>query len=336
MPQPGLEPGPSDPESSTLTNGLLTPHKWNVRVNGMRSVLSFFVVLTVDQFVGHGGGLLERQKRDSHVYRKTGTLPLIFRKNQSYHYLNDEVWETVKKVWNSWRVMDAKMKTTSNYVNLGFYIISSAMYAFWLVLAYDLLEDRPIDDVIIKTFGVWWADLYQKEALRQLSDTSFYGKIYKDLTFINQNIVQSTLNDYVAKQELPATAKNLTIITPTTSCFYFLPKIHKPNNPGRPIISACSCPTQLISSYLDKVIVPIVKTLPSYIKDSQHALEIFRDFNLIFRLSPKQSCGKKMLLYSARGQQLRNCITVGIHLNLNKDTWKRIHQSQCSFCCVKV
>ena len=99
---------------STLTTGLLTPHKWNVRVSGMRSVLSFFVVLTVDQFVGHGGGLLERQKRDSHVYRKTGTLPLIFRKNQSRHYINDEVWETVKKVWNSWRVMDAKMKTTSN------------------------------------------------------------------------------------------------------------------------------------------------------------------------------------------------------------------------------
>ena len=68
---------------------------------------------------------------------------------------------------------------------------------------------------------------------------------------------------YIAKQELPATAKNLTIITPTTSCFYFLPKIHKPNNPGRPIVSACSCPTQLISSYLDKVMVPIVKTLPS-------------------------------------------------------------------------
>ena len=69
------------------------------------------------------------------------------------------------------------------------------MYAFWLGLAYDLLEDRRIDDVIIKTFGVWRADLYQKEALRQLSDTSFYGKIYKDLTFINQNIVKNTLND---------------------------------------------------------------------------------------------------------------------------------------------
>ena len=42
------------------------------------------------------------------------------------------------------------------------------------------------------------------------------------------------------------------------------------------------CPTQLISSYLDKIMAPIVKSLPSYIKDSQHALEIFRDFIQIF------------------------------------------------------
>ena len=31
------------------------------------------------------------------------------------------------------------------------YIISSVMHAFWLVLTYDLLEDRRIDDVIIRT-----------------------------------------------------------------------------------------------------------------------------------------------------------------------------------------
>ena len=59
---------------------------------------------------------------------------------------------------------------------------------------------------------------------------------------------------------------------------WWLLKIHKPNNPGRPIVSACSCLTELISSYLDKIMAPIVKSLPSYIKDSQHALEIFRDF----------------------------------------------------------
>ena len=32
---------------------------------------------------------------------------------------------------------------------------------------------------------------------------------------------------------------------------------------------------------LSTFMTPIVKTLPSYIKDSQHALEIFRDFNFL-------------------------------------------------------
>ena len=128
---------------------------------------------------------------------------------------------------------------------------------------------------------VWRADLYQKEALRQLSDTSFFAKVDKDLTSTNQQIVKNTINELIVKQDLPATATNLTITTPRTSCIYFLPKIHKPNNPGRPIVSACSCPTELISSYLDKTMAPIVRSLPSYVKDSQHALQIFRDFNFL-------------------------------------------------------
>ena len=45
------------------------------------------------------------------------------------------------------------------------------------------------------------------------------------------------------------------------------------------MVSARSCPTELISSYLDKVMTPIVKSLPWYIKDSNYALEIFRNFN---------------------------------------------------------
>ena len=33
--------------------------------------------------------------------------------------------------------------------SISYYIISSVMHAFWLVLTYELLEDRRIDDVII-------------------------------------------------------------------------------------------------------------------------------------------------------------------------------------------
>ena len=53
---------------------------------------------------------------------------------------------------------------------------------------------------------------------------------------------------------------------------------------------AYSCPTELISSYLDKIMAPTVRSLPSYVKDD--ALQIFRDFNclgadkLIFTISP--------------------------------------------------
>ena len=35
------------------------------------------------------------------------------------------------------------------------------------------------------------------------------------------------------------------------------------------------------------------------------------------------------------GQQLQNCILVGIHLNLIRGTWPRINQSKSSFCWVK-
>ena len=49
-------------------------------------------------------------------------------------------------------------------------------------------------------------------------------------------------------------------------------------NLGRPIVSACSCPTENISAYLDEVLAPFVKSLPTYVKDTYHALHIFDSF----------------------------------------------------------
>jgi hypothetical protein len=38
----------------------------------------------------------------------------------------------------------------------------------------------------------------------------------------------------------------------------FFPKIHKPDNLGRPIVSVCGCPTELVSSSLDdRVMAPL-------------------------------------------------------------------------------
>ena len=123
---------------------------------------------------------------------------------------------------------------------------------------------------------VWRTDLYQQEAFRQLSDNSFYCIVEKDFTPSNEKIVKETVHGLISKQELSATAQNLIITTPRTSVIYFKRKIHKPNNQPRPIISAYSCPTELISQYLDPIMSPFVKSLPSYSKDTNHALKTFQ------------------------------------------------------------
>ena len=70
----------------------------------------------------------------------------------------------------------------------------------------------------------------------------------------------------------------LTVENPRTSTFYMLPKIHKVGNSGCPIVSACSCPTSNISAYLDSVMAPLVRQLPSYVKDTNHAIQILKSF----------------------------------------------------------
>lgn len=125
---------------------------------------------------------------------------------------------------------------------------------------------------------VWRKDLYLQEALRQLTNGQFYEEVPDDLTEANQKRVQDVLQKEIKESRLPQSATNLLIQHPRCSKFYLLPKIHKLGNPGRPIVSACSCPTEQISKYLDSVLQPIVTTLPTYLKDTKHALQVIESF----------------------------------------------------------
>ena len=53
-----------------------------------------------------------------------------------------------------------------------------------------------------------------------------------------------------------------------TARFYLLPKIHKPGNPGKPIVSSCGAPTERISQFVDYYLHPLVTRVPSYIQDT--------------------------------------------------------------------
>ncbi|XP_059828595.1 proline-rich protein 36-like [Hypanus sabinus] len=112
---------------------------------------------------------------------------------------------------------------------------------------------------------VWRTDLYLTEAKWQLSDTSSYLPLKQDPTKKHQTIVSRTITALINSGDLPSSAKKLIIPTPPTARFYLLSKIHKPDCSGRSIVWACSCPTKLVSTYLDSILSPIVQSLPTYI-----------------------------------------------------------------------
>ena len=83
----------------------------------------------------------------------------------------------------------------------------------------------------------------------------------------NRNVVKTTVFEEINANHLPKSASVLVPDEVRCSRFYLLPKIHKIDVPGRPVVSACNCPTEMLSTYIDDLLKPIVVTLPSYLKD---------------------------------------------------------------------
>ena len=142
-----------------------------------------------------------------------------------------------------------------------------------------LISLKKRDDIIIKPADkggavvVWARDLYAMEIQRQLDNETYYKvdpsySLDKDV-----NKIRKTINEFIKNGSLEENATLLNVPNVRQPTFYVLPKIHKEDNPGRPIVSAVSCPTAHISSYLDSIFQPLVQSLPSFIKDSTDALK---------------------------------------------------------------
>ena len=63
-------------------------------------------------------------------------------------------------------------------------------------------------------------------------------------------------------------AEGLKPIELRTPRFYLLPKIHKEDNPGRPVILSVNCHTSKISSFIDYHAQDSAQSLKSYVKDT--------------------------------------------------------------------
>ncbi|CAN7939219.1 unnamed protein product [Ixodes hexagonus] len=122
---------------------------------------------------------------------------------------------------------------------------------------------------------------YLEEGMRQLNDRSFYKPLDTDPTDEYKAILKNTLQQLNQTKMLDdRTFRALISLHPRPGTFYTLPKIHKPNNPGRPIISGIGTVTENLSSYVDSLIKEIPKSFDSYIKDTNHFLNLITDINV--------------------------------------------------------
>ena len=81
--------------------------------------------------------------------------------------------------------------------------------------------------------------------------------------------------------------------------FHFLSKIHKTNNPERPVIISIKCHTKRISEFADYYLQPEVKKLKSYVKGTTdlikktEAIDHVRDDSYLVPLEARSLCTNK-------------------------------------------
>ena len=142
---------------------------------------------------------------------------------------------------------------------------------------------RNNSDIIIKpadkggAIVIWKKEDYIKEGERQLSNQIHYQRledsnrtIKKFIKEVQEDLAYLLTNNFIDED----THKILFRKTPRISNLYLLPKIHKKNNPGRPIINSIGSLTETMSALVDEILRKYSVLAKSYIKDTSHFLQV--------------------------------------------------------------
>ena len=126
-------------------------------------------------------------------------------------------------------------------------------------------------------------DDYIKEGIRQLSNTNHYKKLEEPEKTIKMFIkdVKDSLDRAYLKEQITEDLHKILVRThPRTSNLYLLPKIHKANNPGRPIINSIGSLTETLSAFIDEILRKYSKLAKSFVKDTSHFLHLTKDIKV--------------------------------------------------------
>lgn len=206
----------------------------------------------------------------------------------------------------------------------------------------EALKDLKLDKTIVikpadKGGGVVILNLedYDGEMSRLLSDKETYLRLSGDPTTrykreLETILIQARDLGILNKQEFSF----LNINYPWIPVIYYLPKIHKNSEhpPGRPIVSGINSLTSRVASYIHSFLQKYVTTMKSYLRDSQHLIEILRNYTVT----------EDLLLVSCDVISLYTCIplTLGLEAikcrlsrDLNMDREQKEFIANCvSFC----
>ncbi|XP_060589882.1 uncharacterized protein LOC132745064 [Ruditapes philippinarum] len=145
----------------------------------------------------------------------------------------------------------------------------------------DLLEDgtiviRPAD----KGSGIVIldSDKYNEDIENELKDASTYKHVSEDPTAMILKTTKKLINRMDKDRTLPKRLSQYLIPdSPRPGQIKGNPKIHKPDNPLRLIISGIGTVTEQVAELAEKELDEFVINTPSYIKDTSHFLNEIKD-----------------------------------------------------------
>ena len=124
-------------------------------------------------------------------------------------------------------------------------------------------------------------ETYHQKCSALLSDDKTYQKLSRDPTQGYKKQLVSILKDLKDKGAIDqALYYKLYPTTETPPKFYGLPKIHKKDNPLRPIVSSRGSITYDTAKYLATVISPVVGKTERHVKNSAQFCQVIKDFRV--------------------------------------------------------
>lgn len=131
---------------------------------------------------------------------------------------------------------------------------------------------------------LWRETDYNKEAIRQLTDTNSYRELTEneyntELAILTNTCKQMAVNLFQVGSITKREAEVMAAVSPSGSNIYFLPKIHKPKNPvsqtfaGRPIVATHSATVHLLDKLLANITSPLLSRIPNSMKDTTDFLK---------------------------------------------------------------